>query len=160
MAYYQITNKGEVTFTAVSLPGISLLPSESTIINVDRLPADLDAVIRAETLEVIKLLIGSVGSGTEDGVTVVTSVTTAALTSSQEISPYAYDVLPAGRHVVNNTDGDIAVRCSTSAASFTIGEYDLIIEPNEEAYVVADYQGQLQAICEVASGTITVKVFS
>lgn len=156
MGYYQITNVSASPYSSASL---TLGAGLTTVMTADKLPPDLNSAIVAETLVVVKLTNGVGGGGSVDTSTQITEITTPASTSSQEICPFAASLLPPGRQVINNTDGDVAIRCSNSAASFLPSEYDEIIEPGEYVMIAADFTGKINAICESASGSILVRVF-
>jgi hypothetical protein len=164
MPYYQVTNNG-ANYSSTSL---TLAAGATTVLNLPSLPADLNPAILTEQLVVVKLGSnvtapsgGGGGGGSVDVVTDVIASSVAASTSSQELVIEQTSRLPPGVQIINKTPGDIAIRCaaSTSPAAFTSGSYDVIIGPEEEAAIAADYLGAVQAICEIASGTIIVRVY-
>lgn len=153
MAFYRITNVTEVNYSSASL---DLNAGETVVVQFPTVPADLNTAIVAEELIVVKLSggIGDPDSGTD---VTVTEIVTAASLVSQAIAPVALSLVSPGRYIINRTAGDVAIRLSSDAASFS--EFSDILAPEEAVYVAADYLGEITAICEVATGNIVVEVF-
>lgn len=157
MAYYQITNVGTEVHDTDSL---TLNVGESTVMQVPKLPADLNDAIVAETLEVRRLAAGLGGGGEGDVSTQITEFNTNSALTATEICPFTASLLPPGRQIHNKTGGDIAIRCHDELpASFKPGEYDDIIGPGEFIYVAADNTSRITAIAETVGETILVRVF-
>ena len=169
MANYEITNTGDTTYTSTSL---TLDAGESTVLTVDQIPVDLNAAIVAEILVVTKLAAGTVivdpgggggGGGDPDpggvftGITHVIPTNTTASLTSQTIAEARTSRISPGVEVINNTYGDVAIRCANEAATFV--NADVVIQPGEKAIISADYLGPVNAICESSTGSIAVRVY-
>jgi hypothetical protein len=164
MPYYQVTNTSETDYVSVSL---ELDAGMSTVLNVPSLPIDLNDAIISEQLVVVKLgsTASAPGGGTGGSTDVVTDViitSPAASTSSQELVIAQASRLPPGVEIINRTPGDLAIRCSDSSspAGWTVGTYNVILGPWEEATIAADYLGAIQGICSIAEGTIIVRAYN